>query len=80
MSDSLSELREAFEAQGYEVTNANRNRSRYRVELLGQQSGAALWSIASDTLDEDLVGLDVSTESLEGADGVRTVVSFRHVG
>jgi len=80
MSDSLSELREAFEAQGYEVTNANRNRSRYRVELLGQQSGAALRSIASDTLDEDLVGLDVSTESLEGADGVRTVVSFRHVG
>jgi len=80
MSDRQSELRAAFEATGYEVASVNTNRSRYRVELLGQESGAEVRSIASETLDDDLVGLDVSTESVEGADGVRTVLSFRHVG
>ena len=78
MSDLQAALREAFEAEGYDIAGTSANRSRYRVELLGQQPAAELRTIASETLGDGLVGLDVSTESVDGADGVRTVVSFRY--
>ena len=78
MSDLKAALREAFEAEGYDVADVSANRSRYRVELLGQQPAAELRTIASETLGDGLVGLDVAAESVDGADGVRTVVSFRY--
>ena len=81
MSDIADDLRDAFEAAGYEVAGVNRNRDRVRVELLDDRAdAAALRDVTTDAVGDGVVGLDVSTESIEGADGVRTVVSFRHVG
>jgi len=81
MSDIVDKLRDAFEAAGYEVAGVNRNRDRVRVELLDDRAdAAALRDVTTDAVGDGVVGLDVSTESIEGADGVRTVVSFRHVG
>ena len=73
-------LEAALEERGYDVAGTSANRSRHRVELLGQQPAAELRRITSDTLGDGLVGLDISTESVDGADGVRTVVSFRYRG
>ena len=78
MSDPQTELGAALEERGYDVAGTSANRSRYRVELLGQQPAAELRTIASETLGDGLVGLDVAAESVDGADGVRTVVSFRY--
>ena len=81
MSDIADELRDAFEAAGYEVAGVNRNRDRVRVELLDDRAdAAALREVTTDAVGDGVVGLDVSTESMDGADGVRTVVSFRHIG
>jgi DNA-binding response OmpR family regulator len=81
MSDIAEAVREAFEAAGYEVAGVNRNRDRVRVELLDDRAdAAALREVTTDAVGDGVVGLDVSTESMDGADGVRTVVSFRHVG
>ena len=81
MSDIADELRDAFEAAGYEVAGVNRNRDRVRVELLDDRAdAAALREVTTDAVGDGVVGLDFSTESMDGADGVRTVVSFRHVG
>ena len=81
MSDIADELRDAFEAAGYEVAGVNRNRDRVRVELLDDRAdAAALREVTTDAVGDGVVGLDVSTESMDAADGVRTVVSFRHVG
>ena len=76
----LTELGVALEKRGYDVAGTSVIRSRHRVELLGQQPAAELRRITSDTLGDGLVGLDVPTESVDGADGVRTVVSFRYRG
>ena len=81
MSDIAETVREAFEAAGYEVAGISRNRDRVRVELLDDRAdAAALREVTTDAVGDGVVGLDVSTESMDGADGVRTVVSFRHVG
>ena len=81
MSDIAETVREALEAAGYEVAGVNRNRDRVRVELLDDRAdAAALREVTTDAVGDGVVGLDVSTESMDGADGVRTVVSFRHVG
>ena len=78
MSDPQTELGAALEERGYDIAGTSANRSRYRVELLGQQPAAELRTIASETLGDGLVGLDVAAESTDGANGVRTVVSFRY--
>ena len=81
MSDIAETVCEAFEAADYEVAGVNRNRDRVRVELLDDRAdAAALREVTTDAVGDGVVGLDVSTESMDGADGVRTVVSFRHVG
>ena len=81
MSDIAETVREAFEAADYEVASVNRNRDRVRVELLDDRAdAAALREVTTDAVGDGVVGLDVSAESMDGADGVRTVVSFRHVG
>lgn len=79
MSDIGDDVRAAFEEHGYEVAGVSTNRDRYRVELLEERADAAdLRTITTDAVGDGVVGLDVSTEAVEGADGVRTVVSFRH--
>jgi len=81
MSDIADDLRSAFEASGYDVASVSTNRDRYRVELLEERADAAdLRTIATDAAGDGVVGLDVSTEAVDGADSVRTVVSFRHRG
>jgi DNA-binding response OmpR family regulator len=81
MSDIAETVREALEAEGYEVAGVSRNRDRVRVQLLDDRAdAAALREVTTDAVGDGVVGLDVSTESMDGADGVRTVVSFRHVG
>lgn len=81
MSEIAETVRTAFEADGYEVAGVSTNRDRVRVELLDERADAAACrEITTDAVGDGVVGLDVSTESVAGADGVRTVVSFRHRG
>ena len=78
----LEDLRAAFETEGYDVADVTRNRRQVRIEILDDEaSGERLREITYDVIDEDdVLGLDVSTESSEGQDAVTTVVSFRHRG
>lgn len=78
----LEDLRTAFEEAGYDVADVTRNRRQVRVEILDDEaSGEALREITYDVVDEDdVLGLNVSTETAEGQDGVTTVVSFRYRG
>jgi D-alanine-D-alanine ligase-like ATP-grasp enzyme len=81
MSDVGTTVRDAFEEHGYEVAGVSRNRDRHRVELVDERADAAdLRTIVEDAAGDGVVGIDVSTESPEGADGVRTVVAFRYRG
>lgn len=80
MSELQAELRAAFEDRGYEVAEASVNRGRVRVALLDEDAEAdELRSITTETVgDENLFGLNVTTERDEGRDATVTVVSFRH--
>lgn len=81
MADVETTVRDALEEHGYDVADVSTNRDRYRVELRSERADAAdLRSITTDAVGDGVVGLDVSTEAVEGADGVRTVVSFQHRG
>lgn len=79
MADLSEELRTAFESRGYDVGEVSVNRGRVRVALLERRAGAdELVSTVHEVLDEgDVLGLNVSTEALDGGDAVGTVVSFR---
>ncbi|WP_136690037.1 hypothetical protein [Halorhabdus amylolytica] len=79
MDDLQQSLREAFESSGYEVGDVSRNRNQVRVVLLEESPAAEdLRTITEDALDEDgIFGLNVTTESVDGRDGMQTVVSFR---
>lgn len=82
MADLQTELQDAFETEGYDVAEVETNRDRIRVVILDDEaSGDELRSLTHDVVDEsDILGLDVSTESVENYEGVTTVVSFRHRG
>jgi hypothetical protein len=75
----LQALREAFEDGGYEVEDVSRNRNRITVVLLEEGAPAEdLRSITHGVLDEEAVfGLNVTTESVDGHDGMNTGVTFR---
>lgn len=81
MDDVTATLREAFEAAGYEVGEASRNRDTVRVSVLDPEASAdALRDITHEALGADeVLGLDVTTESADNQD-VTTVVSFRYRG
>jgi len=76
------DLREAFEAAGYDVAEVSANRDRIRVAVLEETaSGDDLRRITHEVVDEsETLGLNVSTESEEAQEGVTTVVSFRYRG
>jgi hypothetical protein len=79
MSDATDDLRDAFEAEGYEVGEVSTNRDRVRVALMAEGAEAdTLRAIVHDAVgDDDVMGLNVTTENVEGQDVVQTVVSFR---
>ena len=79
MDDELAALREVFEDAGYDVGEVTRNRRQVRVVLHTEGANADdLRSITYDVVDEDdVLGLDVTTESVEGQDRMATVVTFR---
>lgn len=80
MSTVTEQLREAFENSGYDVGEVSQNRDSVRVAVMEEGAEAdQVRAIVTDTLDEESVlGLNVTTESVEGQDAVQTVVSFRH--
>jgi hypothetical protein len=80
MDDLLTDLRDRFEDGGYDVVTVTRNRGRIRVVVRGTgMETDALQSLTYDVVPEsDVLGLDVKTESVEGSDGMSTVVTFRH--
>ena len=80
MSELQERLRAAFEDDGYEVGDVSTNRDTVRVVILDEGAEAAtLRSITTDVVDEDdLLALNVTTESVDGQDRMGTVVSFRH--
>ena len=82
MSDLESRLESAFESAGYDVTDVTQNRDKLRIGVNEDEASASdLRDLVFETLDEDdIFGLDVTTESDGGQDAVTTVVSFRYRG
>jgi len=74
-------LRAAFEEQ-YDLGELSVNRNRVRVAVRDPEASAeSLRAITHDVVDEDdVLGLNVTTESADGGDEVVTVVSFRYRG
>lgn len=82
MSELGEELRAAFESDGYEVGEVMQNRKQYRISVLDDDASASdLRAIVESVVDGDeMLGLDVSTDT-EGDDStVSTVVSFQYRG
>ncbi|MFW5956424.1 MAG: hypothetical protein ACOCQY_03370 [Halorhabdus sp.] len=80
MAQLLDDLRAAFEDRGFTVEDVTRNRRQVRVTLLEADAPATeLRSVPADVAGEDAVmGVNVTTEPIEGSNEVRTVVAFRH--
>lgn len=79
MDDQLTALETAFEDSGYDVIDVARNRNQIRI-ILGEDRADAeqLRSIPAEVFDDaDLLGVNVTTESVEGQDGMNTVVTCR---
>lgn len=80
MDDLLGDLKNAFEESGYEIADVSRNRDKIRVVV--PEAGAKAETLRSITYDvvpeSEVLGLDVTTESVDGQEGVSTVVTFRH--
>lgn len=79
MEEPATALREGFEDAGFDVTEASVNRGQIRVVLLTEHADASeLESIVRSTVDEsDLLGVNVTTEAIDGRDAIGTVVSVR---
>ena len=79
MSDITDELRAAYEDDGFDVGEVTTNRETVRVVLLEEAGADAVRSTVTDVLGEEPpLGVNVTTESVDGHDGMNTVVSFRH--
>jgi len=82
-TDEVTEaLGAAFEEAGYELGEAGVNRDRVRVAVRDPEASAQqLRTITREVVGEDdILGLNVATESADGGDEVTTVVSFRYRG
>lgn len=82
MAELDADLETAFESEGYDVAEISHNRKQVRVEILDDEASAEdLRAITDGVVDEDdVLGLDISTESVEGQNEMTTVVSFRYRG
>jgi hypothetical protein len=80
MSELQDELRTAFEDDGYDVGDVSENRQTVRVVVRDEGAEAAdLRSIVKDVVgDDEMLALNVTTESVGGGNRMSTVVSFRH--
>ncbi len=81
--DELTEtLQSAFESAGHEVGEVTVNRDTVRVAVREDEASAsALRAVTTDAVDEDdILGLDVTTETGGDGETVSTVVSFRYRG
>jgi uncharacterized protein YbjQ (UPF0145 family) len=80
MTDTVATIRDAFEHTDYDLGDVAVNRAQVRVPVL--QKGAdpdALRAVIEEALGADaVVGVNVSTETIDGEDGVGTVVSFQY--
>jgi uncharacterized protein YbjQ (UPF0145 family) len=80
MTDIVATIRDAFEHTDYDLGDVAVNRGQVRVPVL--QKGAdpdALRAVIEEALGADaVVGVNVSTETIDGEDGVGTVVSFQY--
>lgn len=81
MEELTDALRAAFDEQ-YGLGEVSVNRNRVRVAVRDPEASAEeLRAITHDVVDEDdVLGLNVTTESADGGDEVVTVVSFRYRG
>lgn len=79
MSDVTAALRRVFEEHEYEVAEVSRNRDRVRVVVLDDEADQdELEALTHEVVDPaDVLGLNVTTETIDGQDVVGTVVSFR---
>jgi hypothetical protein len=82
MDDVTETLRSAFENHEYEVGETSRNRDKIRIAIRDSEASADdLREITFDTVaEDDVLGFNVTTESVDGGDEVTTVVSFRYRG
>ena len=81
MAELADQLRAAYEDEGYEVRDVTVNRDLVRVVLMAEAGADAVRSIAAEAAGEEPpLGVTVTTESVDGHDGVSTVVSFRNRG
>jgi len=81
MEDLTTELRDAFESDGYEIAELSTNRDTVRIAVRDPEaSGEALRELTHDVLSsDDVLGFNVTTEST-ASDEINTVVSFRYRG
>lgn len=79
MAPMTEDLRDAYEAAGYDVGEVTRNRNLLRVVVLGDDPGdEELEGVARAELGEDeVMGVLVATESVDAHDDLATVVSVR---
>jgi hypothetical protein len=80
MADVVTELRDGYEAAGYDVDQVSENRDTVDVSIQADSADVdELRRIAEDVCGESAVlGFDVAQETSEGDTTVGTVVSFRH--
>ena len=79
MAEIADELRAAYEDDGYDVRDVTVNRDLVRVVLMEEAGADQVRSIAVDAGGEEPpLGVNVTTESVDGHDGISTVVSFRN--
>ncbi|MFW6316940.1 MAG: hypothetical protein ACOC06_00545 [Halorubrum sp.] len=80
MADIADAIREAFEHTDYDLGDVAVNRRRVRVPVLQEGAEpAALRAVIEEALGADaVVGVTVSTETIDGEDTIGTVVSFQH--
>ena len=80
MTDVAAELRQGYEAAGYDVDQVSENRDTVDVSIQADSADVEeLRRIAEDVCGESAVlGFDVTQETSEGDTTVGTVVSFRY--
>lgn len=82
MDEIETDLRQAFEAHGHDVGEVSVNRDRVRVTVLDETPDAAdLKAIVYEVVPEgEVLGPNVTTETIDGQDAIGTVIAFRHRG
>lgn len=80
MDEIQAALRTAFEDAGHDVATVSTNRDQYRVTVLDDGAEAdELRTLVYEVVDEsEILGTNVTTESVDGKAGMGTVIEFRH--